>query len=53
MILFQLGRILATPGAIDALNLNGANDTTLLMRHSTGDWGDVGEDDAARNREAL
>lgn len=49
---FHLGRLLATPGALDALP-DPQQRLTLLRRHASGDWGDVCADDAAVNEAAL
>jgi hypothetical protein len=46
---FELGRIVATPGAID-LDVDLAG---LLARHSRGDWGDLGAFDRRENDRAL
>ena len=46
---FSLGRIVATPGALDALAEAREDARNLLRRHVRGDWGDVGEEDAAEN----
>ena len=46
---FPLGRILATPGAIDALGEAGEMPGPYLRRHAQGDWGDVDEHDRAEN----
>ena len=48
--LFPLGRLVATPGAMDLLR--GAGDgllSTLLERHRSGDWGEVPGADAREN----
>lgn len=37
---FGLGRIVATPGALDMLNAYGIAAATLLERHAAKDWGD-------------
>lgn len=50
---FPLGQVLATPGAIEALQNSGQVPGDLLTRHITGDWGEVCEDDKALNDEAL
>lgn len=47
--LFKLGQIVATPGALEAMNLSGDNAAVFLSRHVTGDWGVVSADDAAEN----
>ena len=43
--LFPLGRILATPGALDL----GVNFFPYLRRHQCGDWGDLDAEDKAEN----
>jgi hypothetical protein len=43
--LFPLGRILATPGALDL----GVNFYPYLHRHQYGDWGDLEAEDKAEN----
>ena len=48
-VLFSHGRVVATPGAIDALKEAGDNAVTYLARHLTGDWGDCCPEDAAEN----
>ncbi len=48
---FSLGRIVATPGALQAI---GREDMlAALLRHSAGDWGDMDEHDCRANEEAL
>ena len=51
--LFPLGRVVATPGALDALQRSGESAAPYLTRHVTGDWGNLCEDDRAANEEAL
>lgn len=36
---FPLGRVLATPGALDALGASGETADMLLSRHAHEDWG--------------
>ena len=50
---FELGKIVATPGALTALEESGEAASSFIHRHHTGDWGDVCEDDAEANEEAL
>jgi hypothetical protein len=50
---FHLGRIVATPGAVEALTEAGQTPWELLTRHVQGDWGDVSEGDRQANEEAL
>lgn len=48
---FSLGRLVATPGAIEALSE--ACIRASLARHQTGDWGDVDAHDRRANDTAL
>jgi len=51
---FPLGRVVATPGALAALETNGQPASAFLDRHASRDWGDaLGEEDRAANDEAL
>ena len=52
-ISFPLGRIVATPGALALAEAHAVDLLPLLIRHRSGDWGDVCADDARSNREAL
>jgi hypothetical protein len=47
--LFPLGRVVSTPGALDAFREAGKQPHTYLLRHVTGDWGEVCEEDAREN----
>jgi hypothetical protein len=47
--LFPLGQIVATPGAIEAMEEAGQSSAGLLRRHITGDWGNVLPEDAREN----
>lgn len=49
----QLGRVVATPGAIEALKLAHQSPSLYLNRHLSGDWGDVCEEDRRLNDEAV
>jgi hypothetical protein len=51
--LFPLGRVVATPGALNALVIAGQDPGELLERHASGDWGDVPPADAAENRRSV
>ena len=51
--LFPLGQIVATPGALDALQQAGQAPIDFLMRHVRGDWGDVCAEDAEANQQSL
>lgn len=46
---FALGRVVATPGALRALQKAGQAPYEFLDRHSTGDWGEVPEEDRQEN----
>ena len=48
-----LGRILATPGALNLLDRHALNATELLWRHQHGDWGEVSPHDALLNTHAV
>lgn len=50
---FDLGQLVATPGALDLLGRLGISPTDYLSRHAQGDWGDLCADDKALNEQAL
>lgn len=55
---FSLGEVVATPGAIDALEeLHGERwregALVLLRRHLRGDWGDISLEDRGLNERSL
>jgi hypothetical protein len=52
-LLFPLGRILATPRALDAVRASGDLITTFLARHSTRDWGELGDEDRRNNEVSV
>ncbi len=49
----NLGQILATPGALEALQESGQNVQFFLARHVRGDWGEVDSEDQQANNQAL
>jgi hypothetical protein len=51
--LFRLGKLVATPGALEALDKAGQQPGQLLLRHTQGDWGDLDDEDRRLNDEAL
>jgi hypothetical protein len=51
--LFDLGQLVATPGALAALEKAGQNPMDFLSRHVTGDWGELPEEDKAENQLSL
>src|SRR4051812_9783192 len=50
---FELGRIVATPGALEALARAGQPAAEFIARHHRGDWGDLCSEDTAMNDEAV
>jgi hypothetical protein len=51
--LFELGRIIVTKGAIETMERRGIVYHALLVRHVTGDWGDLIEEDKYENEYAV
>lgn len=51
--LFELGRLLMTPGASETMKAVGVDPSVLLRRHVTGDDGDLDADDKAMNKSAI
>ena len=51
--LFDLGQIVATPGALEALQDAGQQPHEFLKRHVTGDWGDLDDEDRSLNNAAV
>ena len=51
--MFSLGQILATPGALHALQDSGQTPTEFVGRHVRGDWGDLCDEDRRLNDLAL
>ena len=51
--LFALGQVLATPGALELLETHQLTALPFLLRHVTGDWGDICAEDRQSNAEAL
>ena len=47
--LFSLGQVVATPGALAALEKAGQPPQEFLSRHIRGEWGDVCEEDRREN----
>lgn len=50
---FPLGRMVATPAALDALAKSGDSAQALVMRHVTGDFGTVCREDWKANEDAI
>ena len=51
--LFDLGLVVATPGALALLEDCCVNPEELLSRHQSGNWGDVDEYDRLENNYAV
>jgi hypothetical protein len=51
--LFDLGCLVATAGALAALEKTGQNAVEFLARHVTGDWGELRVEESAENRLSL
>ena len=51
--LFELGQVVATPGALAALERAHQAAVEFLARHGSGDWGEVPEEDKKENEVSL
>ena len=51
--LFDLGQVVATPGALETFQEAGQSPVEFLSRHVRGDWGVVDEHDQQANTDAL
>jgi len=51
--LFDLGQLVATPGALAALEKTGQNAMEFLSRHVRGDWGELPREDKDENHLSL
>ena len=52
-MLFELGRIVATQGGLQALEAAGQQPSVFLDRHASGDWGEVNDEDKSENEFSL
>lgn len=50
---FKLGRVVATPGALRAMEDAGVAASQFLRRHAKGDWGELSRADARLNDDAV
>ena len=50
---FEPGQIVATPGALEVLRASGDDPLAYLVRHLSGDWGDLSEEDWRENELSL
>lgn len=53
MALFELGAIVATPGALEAVREAGDDLGLLLIRHANGDWGTLDSEDWEENDRSV
>ena len=51
--LFELGEMLLTRGAFDAIVSEAQSPLDFFVRHAQGDWGELCEEDVSRNNQAL
>lgn len=51
--LFPIGKLAATPGALELLDFAEVDGFSLVRRHQSGDWGSLCSEDAEQNRLAL
>ena len=51
--LFGLGKVVATPAAVEFCEVNEVHMLTLVRRHCHGDFGDMDRDDIAANTRAI
>ena len=50
---FSLGSLVATPGALTAIEASGQQPDAYLLRHGSGDWGELDADDRQSNETAI
>ena len=51
--MFPVGRIVATPGALQALERANQSAAFFLARHAGGDWGEVDREDVRENEYSV
>ena len=51
--MFALGRVTATPGALNYLERIEEQPMNLIRRHVAGDWGDLCADDIKANHQSI
>ena len=51
--LFALGKLVATPGAVEMLKAHQLSPFDFISRHWQGDWGDLDREDVQANQAAL
>jgi len=50
---FKLGNVVATPGALEALEAARTSPISLIQRHVNGDWGQLDAEDKKANEDAV
>lgn len=50
---FDLGRIVATPGALNLCEEANVSPSSLIARHASGDWGELDAHDRRENERSL
>jgi hypothetical protein len=50
---FNLGQVVATPGALEVLEASGQTPQFFLEKHQRGDWGEVCQEDKELNDQSL
>ena len=50
---FPLGQIMATPAALEALRQSQQSAIEFVLRHASGDWGDLSQSDQRQNEWAV
>src|SRR4051812_46041842 len=50
---FNLGQVVGTPGALEALTDSGQTADFFLEKHLSGDWGELSQEDRELNDQAL
>jgi len=50
---FELGKAVATPGALEVIEAAGQEPCFFIQKHVSGDWGSVDADDARANDAAI
>jgi hypothetical protein len=50
---FSPGRVVATPGVLEAFTASGQSPLDFLQRHLAGDWGKLDENDVRENELSL
>lgn len=51
--LFELGQVVATPGALELLERHSMTPMQFLQKHCAGDFGDLCDEDKEANNEAI